>query len=83
MCNLLLVDEINRASSKTQSALLEVMEEGQTTVDGVTHPLPEPFFGDCHAEPCGQRRDADAPPGAAGPVHDPHQDGISGPAGSN
>lgn len=44
MCNLLLVDEINRASSKTQSALLEVMEEGQSTVDGVTHPLPEPFL---------------------------------------
>lgn len=43
MCNLLLADEINRTSSKTQSALLEVMEEGQVTVDGVTHPLPKPF----------------------------------------
>lgn len=43
MCNLLLVDEINRTSSKTQSALLEVMEEGNVTVDGVTRPLPEPF----------------------------------------
>lgn len=43
MTNLLLADEINRTSSKTQSALLEVMEEGQVTVDGVTHALPEPF----------------------------------------
>lgn len=43
MTNLLLTDEINRTSSKTQSALLEVMEEGQVTVDGVTHTLPKPF----------------------------------------
>ena len=43
MTNLLLADEINRTSSKTQAALLEVMEEGQVTVDGVTHRLPEPF----------------------------------------
>lgn len=42
-CNLFLADEINRTSPKTQSALLEVMEEGNVTVDGVTHPLPEPF----------------------------------------
>ena len=43
MCNLFLADEINRTSSKTQSALLEVMEEGNVTVDGVTRPLPRPF----------------------------------------
>lgn len=43
LCNLLLVDEINRASSKTQSALLESMEEGSVTVDGVTRQLPNPF----------------------------------------
>lgn len=42
--NLVLGDEINRASSKTQSALLEAMEEGQVTVDGQTHPLAEPFL---------------------------------------
>lgn len=42
--NLLLGDEINRAPSKTQSALLEAMEERQATVDGVTRPLPRPFF---------------------------------------
>jgi MoxR-like ATPase len=44
MNQLLLVDEINRASPKTQSCLLEVMEERQSTVDGVTRPLPEPFM---------------------------------------
>lgn len=43
MCNMLLADEINRTSSKTQSALLEAMEELQVTVDGVTRPLPKPF----------------------------------------
>ncbi len=43
MCNLLLADEINRASPKTQSALLEAMEEGSVTVDGVTYALPDPF----------------------------------------
>lgn len=44
MTNLLLADEINRTSSKTQSALLEVMEERQVTVDGVTYPLARPFM---------------------------------------
>ena len=43
MTNLLLADEINRTSSKTQSALLEAMEERRVTVDGVTHALPAPF----------------------------------------
>ena len=42
--NLLLVDEINRASPKTQAALLESMQENQVTIDGVTHALPEPFM---------------------------------------
>src|ERR1700722_19283912 len=41
--NIVVADEINRASPKTQSALLEVMEERQVTVDGVTHPVPRPF----------------------------------------
>lgn len=44
MCNLLLADEINRTSPKTQSALLEVMEEQKVTVDGVTHEIPSPFI---------------------------------------
>ncbi|MGN0252502.1 MAG: AAA family ATPase [Oliverpabstia sp.] len=43
MCNLLLADEINRTSPKTQAALLEVMEEGKVTVDHVTRELPKPF----------------------------------------
>jgi len=43
LCNLFLADELNRATSRTQSALLEAMEEGQVTVDGVRHPLPQPF----------------------------------------
>ncbi|MCI5727621.1 MAG: MoxR family ATPase [Clostridium sp.] len=44
MCNLFLADEINRTSSKTQSALLEIMEEGNITVDGITRQLPEPYI---------------------------------------
>ena len=41
---IVLADEINRATPKTQSALLESMEERQATVDGITHPLPQPFM---------------------------------------
>ena len=44
MSQIVLIDEINRATPKTQSALLEAMEERQITVDGVTHPLPKPFM---------------------------------------
>ncbi|MDY5578167.1 MAG: MoxR family ATPase [Lachnospiraceae bacterium] len=44
MTNLLLADEINRTSPKTQSALLEIMEEKRVTVDGITHSLPDPFI---------------------------------------
>lgn len=43
MCNFLLADEINRTSSKTQSALLEVMQEGKVTVDGKSYDIPAPF----------------------------------------
>ncbi len=43
-CNLLLADEINRTSSKTQSALLELMEEGSVTIEGETYPLPSPHI---------------------------------------
>src|SRR6202163_2306985 len=42
--NVVLVDEVNRASPRTQAALLEPMEERQVTVDGATHPIPVPFF---------------------------------------
>lgn len=44
MCNLFLADEINRTSSKTQSALLEAMEEGKVTIEGMTKELPDPFI---------------------------------------
>ena len=44
MANLVLVDEVNRASPRTQSAFLEAMEEQQVSVDGVTHTLPDPFL---------------------------------------
>ena len=44
MCNFFLADEINRTSSKTQSALLEVMQEAKVTVDGETHRIPQPFI---------------------------------------
>lgn len=43
-CQVLMADEINRATPRTQSALLEAMEEGQVSLDGETRPLPEPFF---------------------------------------
>ena len=51
--NVVLVDEVNRASPRTQAALLEPMEERQVTVDGVTHALPEPFFVVATQNPAG------------------------------
>ncbi len=53
MCNLLLADEINRASPKTQSALLEAMEEGKVTVDGNTMQVPEHFMVIATQNPAG------------------------------
>ena len=44
LCNLFLADELNRATSRTQSALLEAMEEANVTVDGITHEIPDPFI---------------------------------------
>ena len=52
-CNLFLADELNRATSRTQSALLEAMEEGQVTVDGVSHPVPQPFLVIATQNPAG------------------------------
>ena len=52
--NVVLVDEINRATPRTQSALLEPMEEGQVTVDGSTHPLPAPYLVIATQNPLGQ-----------------------------
>lgn len=53
LCNLFLADELNRATSRTQAALLEAMEEGQVTVDGVTHALPRPFIVIATQNPAG------------------------------
>ena len=53
MCNLLLADEVNRASPKTQSALLEAMEEGRVTVDGDTMEIPDPFMVIATQNPAG------------------------------
>lgn len=53
LCNLFLADELNRATSRTQSALLEAMEEGQVTVDGVSHRLPRPFIVIATQNPAG------------------------------
>ena len=53
--NIVLADEINRASPKTQSALLEVMEEGQVTVDGQTHPVGHAVHGHRDPEPRSSR----------------------------
>lgn len=53
LCNLFLADELNRATSRTQSALLEAMEEGQVTVDGVSHAVPQPFLVIATQNPAG------------------------------
>ena len=65
--NLLLVDEINRASPKTQAALLECMQEQQVTTDGVTEPARPAVHGDGDAEPDRVRGDVSAARGAARP----------------
>lgn len=61
LCNLFLADELNRATSRTQSALLEAMEEGQVTVDRVTHPLPRPFAVLATQNPVGSAGTQDLP----------------------
>ena len=53
LCNLFLADELNRATRRTQSALLEAMEEGQVTVDGTAHPVPQPFLVIATQNPAG------------------------------
>ena len=70
--NVLVVDEVNRALPKAQSALLEGMAEHQVTVDGVTHPLPDPFFVDRDGEHDRAGGDVPAPRGPARPLPDPH-----------
>ena len=61
-CNLLLADEINRTSPKTQSALLEVMEEMQVTVDGITREVPKPFLVIATQNPLGSSGTQPLPP---------------------
>ena len=68
--NVVLGDEINRASPKTQSALLECMEERQVTTDAETRSLGTPFIVDRHAEPRRARGHVPAARGPARPVHD-------------
>lgn len=77
MCNILLADEINRTSPKTQSALLEVMEEKQVTVDGVTRQTGDPFIVIATENPGWICRYAAFAGISAGPVYDLREDGIS------
>ena len=76
LCNLFLADELNRATSRTQSALLEAMEEGQVTVDGLTHPVPQPFFVIATQNPRGGRHPA-SPRLSDGPLHGQAVHGLS------
>ena len=76
VCNLLLADEINRASPKTQSALLEVMEEGQVTVDGNQEDC-SAVSGDRYGKSVRLRRDAVASGISVGSFYGLCKDGIS------
>ena len=78
MCNLLLADEINRTSSKTQAALLEVMEEGSVTVDGKTYPVAAAICRAFYAESIWFRGHSDAAAVSAGPVYGKTEHGLSG-----
>ena len=55
LCNLFLADELNRATSRTQSALLQAMEEGEVTVDNQTYPVPQPFIVIATQNPAGAK----------------------------
>jgi hypothetical protein len=74
---LILADEINRATPKTQSALLEAMEEGQVTIEGETRPLPEPFFVIATQNPAYQIGTFPLAGIAAGPLSDADRTGLS------
>ncbi len=78
MTNILLADEINRATTKTQSALLEVMEERNVTVDGETYELPKPFMLCATQNPIDFEGTYMLPEAAARPVHDENQPGLPG-----
>ena len=78
MAQVVLADEINRATPKTQSALLEAMEEDQVTVDGVTYPLEPPFLVMATQNPI--EYEGTFPPAGSpvGPLSDAHQPGLPG-----
>ena len=81
MTNFFLADEINRASPKTQSALLEVMQEGKLTVDGKTYAVPQPFIVMATQNPFGSSEHPGASGIPDGPFHDPYYCGLSGKGG--
>ena len=74
--NILLADEINRTTPKTQSALLEAMNERQVTIEGRCYPLPRPVHGRRHAEPDRVPRHVPAAGIADGPLSDAHPHGL-------
>ena len=79
MAQIVLADEINRATPKTQSALLEAMEERQVTIDGVTYPMPAAVPRHRHAEPDRVRGHLPAARGAARPLHAAHPPRLPAP----
>ena len=90
MCNLFLADEINRTSARTQSALLEVMEESAVTVDGVTRVLPQPpnsfpaaVYRFCNGKPRRLGGYADAAGIPAGPLYGLRGHGLPRCGGGN
>ena len=76
---LLLADEINRATPKTQSALLETMQEGSVTAGGTTHLLKQPLLCPGHAESARTGGDVSAAGSAVGPVHVQGERAVSRP----
>lgn len=83
MCNLFLADEINRTSARTQSALLEVMEESAVTVDGVTRVLPQPFTVFATENPVGSVGTQMLPESPAGPLYGLRGHGLPRCGGGN
>ena len=75
--NILLADEINRTTPKTQSALLEAMNERQVTVDGHSHPLPNPFLVIATQNPVEHHGTYPLPESQTGPLPDPRPHGLS------
>lgn len=79
--NVLLADEINRATPRTQASLLEAMEEKQVTIDGETLPLAVAFFGNCNGEPDRDNRNLSTSGSTGGSFHDEAFNGTAGYAG--